>query len=69
MDGMDGMTREKLLSKLMDFLSMLPDADDSKEGHEMGDEKCLDDKVSGDPKAKVEMLAIDAKPTDKLKVV
>ncbi len=51
MDGMDGGTREKLLSKLMDFLAMLPD-----------EEKAALDGGSEQSQESEPKLEIDAKP-------
>lgn len=63
MDGMDGGIREKLLSKLMDLLSMMPDKDkeDMLDG---GKDDAIENSLGQPKDAKVEMLAVDAKPKD-----
>lgn len=58
---MDGGMREKLLSKLMELLGSLPD--NNKEDLADGGKDDAIENAIGQPKgAKVEMLAIDAKP-------
>lgn len=64
---MNDQMKTKLLEKLMDFLSQLPDKEDLLDGGK--DDASEGDASSGDQmgmdgKPKVEMLSIDAKPDD-----
>lgn len=54
---MDNAMKEKLLNKLMEFFSMLPDSEDLKDGG-------VDEAKEGEPPldGKVDMLAVDASP-------
>lgn len=56
--------KTKLLEKLMDFLSQLPDKEDLLDGGKDDAQEGDSQDVGLDGKPKVEMLSIDAKPLD-----
>lgn len=60
---MNDQMKTKLLEKLMEFLSQIPDKEDILDGGKDDDQEG-DDGGGLDGKPKVEMLSIDAKPVD-----